>query len=73
MLRIMRDETAETERRDRMAIAAAPYQHARLASVEHMGKGGGPIEYSDARDRFSHLVDREATASEPAEDNPTTH
>lgn len=23
---------------------AAPYCHARLAAVEHMGKGGGPIE-----------------------------
>ena len=31
MVRIMRDEGAPTDRRDRMAIAAAPYLHARLA------------------------------------------
>jgi hypothetical protein len=73
MLRVMRDEAADTDRRDRMAIAAAPYQHARLTAVEHMGKGGGPIEYSDVRDRLAHLVDREAAAGEPAEDNITTH
>jgi hypothetical protein len=30
MLRVMRDETATDERRDMMAIAAAPYMHARL-------------------------------------------
>jgi hypothetical protein len=45
----------------------------RLTAVEHMGKGGGPIEYSDVRDRLAHLVDREAAAGEPAEDNITTH
>lgn len=44
MLRVMRDETAETSRRDDMAKAAAPYQHAKLSSTEHTGKGGGPIQ-----------------------------
>ena len=34
MIRIMRDETAETERRDEMAKAAAPYVHAKLASID---------------------------------------
>jgi hypothetical protein len=31
MVRNMRDEGAPADRRDRMAIAAAPYLHARLA------------------------------------------
>lgn len=31
MLMVIRDETASQERRDRMAMAAAPYCHAKLA------------------------------------------
>jgi hypothetical protein len=38
MLRVMRDETAETSRRDKMAADAAPYLHPRLAAVEHSGE-----------------------------------
>ena len=34
---IMRDEAAESTRRDDMAKAAAPYLHPRLSSVEHTG------------------------------------
>lgn len=43
MLSVMRDEANEP--RDRMvaAAAAAPYVHARLAAIEHTGKGGGPL------------------------------
>jgi hypothetical protein len=37
MLRIMRDEAAESTRRDDMAKAAAPYLHPRLSSIEHSG------------------------------------
>ena len=37
MLRTMRDEAAESTRRDEMAKAAAPYLHPRLSSVEHSG------------------------------------
>lgn len=43
MLRIMRDESAEAERRDRMAASAAPYVHSKLASVEHSGPAGEAI------------------------------
>lgn len=39
---------------------AAPYTHPRLAAVEHMGKGGGPIEFSDAKERLAHLLARNA-------------
>jgi hypothetical protein len=44
MLRIMRDETADPDRRDEMAKAAAPYVHPRLASVQHAGRVGLTLE-----------------------------
>lgn len=50
MLTIMRDSEANPVRRDEMAKAAAPYVHARLAAVEHTGKGGGPIEVANLSD-----------------------
>ncbi len=34
MLAVLRDEKASSDRRDRMAVAAAPYIHPRLANVE---------------------------------------
>jgi hypothetical protein len=39
----MRDETADIRRRDAMAMAAAPYIHPRLASVEHGGNQAKPL------------------------------
>lgn len=44
MLAIMRDPEAKREERLDMAKAAAPYVHAKLASVEASGPNGGPIE-----------------------------
>lgn len=44
MLAVMRDPKADMRRRDLAAAAAAPYVHSKLASVEHKGPGGGPIE-----------------------------
>lgn len=49
-LRVMRDKTVDHDRRDKMAIAAAPYVHNRLAAIEHTGKDGGAIEI-DVSDR----------------------
>lgn len=43
MVRIMRDRSADNDRRDKMAAAAAPYVHPKLANIEHAGKDGGPI------------------------------
>lgn len=43
MLQILRDDTLETAERMDAAKAAAPYVHAKLASVEHTGKDGGDI------------------------------
>lgn len=46
MLKIMRDETQSPTFRADMAKAAAPYVHPRLATIEHNGKDGGPIQYN---------------------------
>jgi len=45
MIRIMRDESAPTQRRDEMAKAAAPYVHPKLAAIEYAGTiGGRPLD-----------------------------
>ena len=45
MLRVMRDQTVEPERRDFMASKAAPYCHPALKSVEVSGPGGSDIGF----------------------------
>ena len=45
LLAVMRDETADIERRMECAIAAAPYTHAKLKATEVSGKEGEPINY----------------------------
>lgn len=47
MLKVMRDEKADASRRDDMAKAAAPYVHPKLASMQHSGPNGGPIQTVD--------------------------
>ncbi|WP_051903694.1 hypothetical protein [Neorhizobium vignae] len=47
MLKVMRNPEASDERRDEMAKAAAPYVHPKLASLQHTGRGGGPIQTVD--------------------------
>jgi hypothetical protein len=44
MMRVMRDKSANHDRRDKMAAAAAPYVHPKLANIEHAGKDGGPVQ-----------------------------
>jgi hypothetical protein len=46
MTRVMRDPTVDHDRRDKMAAAAAPYVHARLAAVEHSGDKDKPIVHT---------------------------
>jgi hypothetical protein len=43
MVRVMNDPSVDNERRDKMAIAAAPYYHQKLATVEHTGKYGAAL------------------------------
>lgn len=47
MLSVMRDGTADSSRRDDMAKACAPYVHPKLASLQHTGANGGPIQTID--------------------------
>jgi hypothetical protein len=47
MLKVMWDGKADAGRRDDMAKAAAPYVHPKLASMQHTGRGGGPIQTVD--------------------------
>lgn len=47
MLKVMRDNKADASRRDEMAKAAAPYVHPKLASMQHTGRNGGPIQTVD--------------------------
>lgn len=44
MLSILRDENMAPDARMDAAKAAAPYVHAKLASVEHKGEDGGPLQ-----------------------------
>ena len=46
MLGVLRDEGADPKDRMWAAEKAAPYVHAKLASVEHTGKDGGPIAFA---------------------------
>lgn len=46
MLSILRDESQDPERRMWAAEKAAPYVHAKLASVEVGGPDGGPVQTS---------------------------
>lgn len=43
MLSILRNADADDAKRMWAAEKAAPYVHAKLASVEHKGDGGGPL------------------------------
>lgn len=43
MMSVLRNDEADTKDRMWAAEKAAPYIHARLASVEHSGKDGGPM------------------------------
>jgi hypothetical protein len=47
MLKVMRNPKADVSRRDDMAKAAAPYVHPKLASMQHTGRNGGPIQTVD--------------------------
>jgi hypothetical protein len=44
MLTVLRDEGADPKDRMWAAEKSAPYVHPRLATVEHSGKDGGPLQ-----------------------------
>jgi hypothetical protein len=53
MLGVMRDPGVPSARRDVMAIAAAPYMHARLAQLKHI-----PVNPNDPGNREVHRIER---------------
>ncbi|MGE0653301.1 MAG: hypothetical protein AB7P12_16390, partial [Alphaproteobacteria bacterium] len=61
MLKVMRDDGAEPGRRDRMAIAAAPFVHGRIA--ERAGKPGKREQAKEAARQAN--VGRYATPAPP--------
>lgn len=58
MLKVMRDDKADASRRDEMAKAAAPYVHPKLASTQHTGPRGGPIQTVDLSKMSDEDLDR---------------
>lgn len=70
MLRIMSDPKTTAPRADKMALAAAPYVHARLTVTQHSGADGGPIKVKlesakvDLGQKLSGLRERMKQAAE---------
>lgn len=54
MLRVMRDNRSTQARRDAMAIAAAPYLHARLQAIRHSGDPDNPVRRVDRIERVMY-------------------
>lgn len=50
MLGVMRDRTVEHPTRLDAAKSAAPYVHPKLATIEHSGPNGGPIQTENVSD-----------------------
>lgn len=65
MLKVMRNPKADAGRRDDMAKAAAPYVHPKLASMQHTGRNGGPIQTVDVT-RLKGMTDKELEVLERA-------
>jgi hypothetical protein len=63
LLSVLRDESADPHERMEAAKSAAPYVHPRLASIEHAGKDGSPIELKEIKIRL--------VKAQPDEDVPT--
>ena len=62
MLRVMRDKRNKPARRDQMAIAAAPFLHAKLSSVEVKNKPGEALRIMTDGMSEKELADAYATA-----------
>lgn len=68
LLGVVRDQGVPRDARLEAARAAAPYVHPKLATIEHRGPGGGPIQHAvaaadiskaDAMSAYLKLVNRE--------------
>ncbi len=69
MLDVMRDETKPFPERYAAARDAAPYQHAKLASVQHSGDTENPVAYQI----MSGVTRQDDTADDDADRPNTAH
>src|SRR5215472_855087 len=65
MLAVMHDESADQDRRDRMAMASAPYLHPRLHSVEAKTETTVIVATADERRERARQAILEAFAERP--------
>ncbi len=73
MLKVLRDPNTTEERRDDMAKAAAPYLHAKLASVTVGGDRDNPIETYSRIERVIVDSPSPTITDSNSEDLPTAH
>ena len=57
ILSVVRDPSVEPERRDRMAVAAAPYIHPRLAAIEAKVDTTGQLDVKMTREELDRRAD----------------
>ena len=65
MLRVLRDEKASQDRRDRMAVALAPYTNPRLLAIEAKITQEVTVMTEDERREQAQRLIREAFAERP--------
>lgn len=77
MIEVLRDESNPRDVRLDAAHKAAPYVHPKLASVQHVGQGGGPITMLDLSrvtdadlDRLEEIFGPLAATEDDASDDP---
>jgi hypothetical protein len=58
MLQVLRDTAQPDERRDKMAVNAAPYDHAKLAALTVAGDQDKPLRLEDAAGARRWLEER---------------
>ena len=75
MLAIMRDPNVEQRRRDAMAIAAGPYVHAKLSSIEQKTESTVEQTITVKQDAADEIARRLARLRErgDAEESPSRH
>jgi hypothetical protein len=71
MLRVLRDRTVDHDRRDKMAMAAAPFCHSRLAAIEHSGEIGVKNARDVSDDELANIASRGSEGAAEATVNPS--
>jgi hypothetical protein len=66
MLTVLRDENAEPKERFAAAQAAAPYCHAKLASVEYKGDADAPLTVEVIEFKVDAVTKRADTSALPS-------